>query len=200
MAAAILLPAAISVNAREKDDFGSWQTITLDKKFAGKWNAGVLFEHRSKNDTKDLDCAVVMPYIQYKALPWLAFSFDSETVALGDRKMQITFRPAAILTHSIGNFNLSLRELPLYEYTFDTKASRWLLRTRGKVSFNISDTCLTPYAAAEVFTTTKWEKTRYFLGTDISLSDHSTLGLYYVCQHFPEFCRHTLCVSCLFSF
>ncbi|MBQ3723533.1 MAG: DUF2490 domain-containing protein [Bacteroidales bacterium] len=74
-------------------------------------------------------------------------------------------------------------------------SDKWALRTRGKVAYAIPETRFKPYVSCELFTTDKWEKTRYYLGTTCKLGEHSTLDLfylYYVMAGVPNQERHVL--------
>ena len=56
----------VLIRAQERDDFGIWSQIDLGARISDKWSGGLWFEHRSKENARTLDCALVMPYVNYK--------------------------------------------------------------------------------------------------------------------------------------
>lgn len=187
-------PGSGQVRAQERDDFGIWSQIDVGAKLTDKWTGGLWFEHRSKEYAKTLDCALVMPYLNYRPIKFLQLGYASEFITTLSG-WYITCRPSATLLLGDGPLTFALRELPIYTYHCTDKTGKWALRTRGKVAYAIPQTRLKPYLSCELFTTDKWEKTRYYAGTTWSLGKHSTIDLfylYYVMAGEPNRERHVL--------
>ena len=175
----LLLTVAGGVRAQERDDFGVWSQIDLKARVSDKWSGGLWFEHRSKGDAKVLDCALVMPYVNFQPWKHLSFNYASEFIQTLSG-WQITCRPSATLLLGDGCLTFALRELPIYTHYCSDGHGKWMLRTRGKVAYAVPETPLKPYMSCELFTTRHWEKTRYYLGTTCALGKHSTLDLFYL--------------------
>ena len=183
-----------TIRAQERDDFGIWSQIDLGAKISDKWSGGLWFEHRSKENARTLDCALVMPYVNYKPWKHLQLGYSSEFIQTLSGWL-ITCRPAATLLLGDGDLTFALRELPIYTHYCTTGSGKWMLRSRGKVAYAIPETRFKPYVSCELFTTDQWEKTRYYLGTTCKLGDRSTLDLfylYYVMAGAPNRERHVL--------
>lgn len=180
--AMVLIPALAfaAQEEHEKDDFGIWSTLSVNFKISDKWRAGLLAEHRSKDMTRSFDCALVMPSVEYR--PWKFFrcGFASEYVMCGDNTNQLTFRPYVTFLLNSGPLCVSLRELPVGEYTFETKTMTWTSRTRVKASYNIESIRLEPYVASEIFIRDGWQKSRHYVGTEFSFGKHSFVDIYYM--------------------
>ena len=179
----ILLTAFVgtagSLCAQERDDFGIWSQIDLGARISEKWTGGLWFEHRSKDNAGTLDCALVMPYVNYRPWRHLQLGYSSEFIqTLGG--WLITCRPSVTLLLGEGNLSFALRELPIYTHDCTSGSGKWALRTRGKVAYAIPDTRFKPYVSCELFTTRRWEKTRYYAGTTCTLGPRSTLDLFYL--------------------
>jgi hypothetical protein len=194
----ILLTAFIgtagSLCAQERDDFGIWSQIDLGARISEKWTGGLWFEHRSKDNAGTLDCALMMPYVNYRPWRHLQLGYSSEFIqTLGG--WLITCRPSVTLLLGEGNLSFALRELPIYTHDCTSGSGKWALRTRGKVAYAIPDKRFKPYVSCELFTTRRWEKTRYYAGTTCALGPRSTLDifyLYYVMAGTPNRERHVL--------
>lgn len=175
-----LVLCAPLIRAQERDDFGIWQSIDIrGASRSGNWSGGLWFEHRSKGNAKVLDCALIMPYVGYRAHRLLYLEYASEFIQALDG-WYITCRPSASLLLSEGHFTFTLRELPIYEHSLSTDTGTWTMRTRGKISYDLSQARLKPYMSCEIFTTRHWEKTRYCLGSTWSFGKHSSLELFYL--------------------
>lgn len=167
------------LRAQDRDDFGIWQDIDVGAKLSERWTGGLWFEHRSKGDAKVLDCALVMPYLDYKLSRFIHLNYASEFIQTLNG-WYITCRPSVSLYLGEGNLSFTLRELPIYTHCCADGSGKWTLRTRGKVAYSLPQTRLKPYLSCELFTARHWEKTRYYLGTSWSFGNHSTLDLFYL--------------------
>lgn len=197
---AVVLFLGTVCRAQERDDFGIWQSINLKGNIGKGWSAGLWFEHRSKESARTLDCALVMPYVNYRPVSYLQFGYSSEYILTGGPKY-ITCRPSVTLLLSSGDLSFQLRELPIYEHNLDTGNGSWTLRTRGKAAYAIPGTHLKPYVSCELFTADKWKKTRHYFGTEWKIDKHSTLDvfyMYYVMSTLP-YQRHVLGLSYTFG-
>ena len=175
----LLVFGGLRLLAQDRDDFGIWQDIDVGAKLSERWTGGLWFEHRSKGDAKVLDCALVMPYVDYKLSRLIHLNYASEFIQTL-KGWYITCRPSVSLYLGEGNLSFTLRELPIYTYCCADGSGNWMLRTRGKVAYALPQTPLKPYLSCELFTARHWEKTRYYLGTTWSFGKHSTLDLFYL--------------------
>lgn len=171
----------VGVNARaqEHSDTGIWQSINLKAKISDSAEAGLWTEHRSKNEARDLDCALLMPYVNYTPLSWLQLGYASEYIIAASGRY-VTCRPSATLLLGSGPLSFQFRVLPIYEHSLDRGEGTWTLRTRGKAAYRITGTRWKPYMSCELFTAGKWKKTRYCTGATWSFGSHSGLDLFYM--------------------
>ena len=168
-----------AARAQEPSDFGIWQSINLKGKVSNTVSLGFWTEHRSKTSARDLDCALVMPYVNYTPLKWLQLGYASEYIIAASGRY-VTCRPSATLLLGSGPLSFQFRVLPIYEHSLDSGTGTWTLRTRGKVACRIADTAWKPYMSCELFTAGVWKKTRYCAGTTWSFGRHSGLDLFYM--------------------
>jgi len=184
--------------AQEADDFGIWQSLSFKAGLGPKADIGLWLEHRSKERAQTLDCAIVMPFVNWSPSPYLTFGYSSEYYIIGSGARYITCRPAVTLNLGSGDLKFSLREMFLYEHGFTTGTGSWTLRSRAKVSYKIPETSFKPYISCEIFTWEHWKKTRHYAGVTYPLGRHSTLDLfymYYVMSSTPNHQRHVAGVS-----
>lgn len=174
-----LVLCASWTRAQDRDDFGIWSDIDIHAHLSERWSGGLWFEHRSKENAQVLDCALVMPYISYLAGKHFFFDYASEFIYTLSG-WYVTCRPSVSLLLGKGNLSFALRELPIYEHSLASGTGTWTLRTRGKLSYALPETPFKPYTSCEVFTTRRWERTRYCLGTTCTMSEHSALDLFYM--------------------
>lgn len=196
----MLLPATIS--AQDKDDFGIWSSVWSSFRISDKWKVGLLTEHRSLDNTRGLDCALVMPSVEYRPYKFLKAGFASEYVMCGDKTTQLTARPYITLILNSGPLSVSVRELPIGEYTFETKDMTWTSRTQVKAAYTIESLGLCPYLASETFIRDGWKKTRNYIGSEFSFGKHSMVDLYYMyyIMSGKTFQRHVLGIGYGVSF
>lgn len=117
-------PGSSQVRAQERDDFGIWSQIDVGAKLTDKWTGGLWFEHRSKEYAKTLDCALVMPYLNYRPVKYLQLGYASEFITTISG-WYITCRPSATLLLGDGPLTFALRELPIYTYHCTDKTDKW---------------------------------------------------------------------------
>lgn len=185
------------------DDFGVWSSISASYRISSKWKVGLMAEHRSLDNAKELDCALVMPSVEFRPYKFLKVGYASEYVMCGDETTQLTARPYVTLVASSGPLTVSLRELPIGEYTIETKTMEWTSRTQFKASYNIKEIIkgknigMEPYLACETFIRNGWKKTRNYIGTEISFGKHSYVDLYYMyyIMSGKDYQRHVLGVG-----
>ena len=106
-------------------------------------------------------------------------------------------------SYGIGNLGLSLREMYQYTYRakakdkkYDTDTEEWedvksksqqLLRSRFQVNYRLKHTPLTPFGSIELYhDKSGLQKTRYSLGTNLSITKRHNLKLYYRYQDLRE--------------
>ncbi|MCF0167426.1 MAG: DUF2490 domain-containing protein [Bacteroidales bacterium] len=176
----ILFAIPAFLQGRDKDDFGIWSSITSSYRISDNWTVGLLLEHRSLDNTRNLDCAYIMPSVEYRICKFLKAGLASEYVMCGNKTTQLTARPYITFGISSGPLSVSLRELPIGEYTFETKEMKWTSRTRLKAAYSIESLRIEPYLAMEIFVRDGWQKTRNYIGSEIALGKHSYADIYYM--------------------
>jgi len=176
----LIISGSIAASSQEKDDFGIWSSLYSSFQISDKWKVGLMTEHRSLDNTHGLDCALIMPSVEYRPHNWMKAGFASEYVMCGDNTSQLTARPYLTLILSSGPLSVSVRELPIGEYTIETKEMTWTSRTQFKASYDIESLGLEPYLASETFIRNGWKKTRNYVGTEITFGKHSFADLYYM--------------------
>lgn len=69
-----------------------------------------------------------------------------------------------------------------------------ILRSKLTVSYTADDGVCKPYLAVEVFSWDRWQKTRYYVGSDFKVSDQCTLSPFYMYLTFADksYGQHTL--------
>lgn len=169
------------LSAQGKDDFGIWSSLTSSFRVADKWKVGVMAEHRSLDNARGLDCAYVMPSVEYRPFKFMKAGYASEIVMCGDKTTQLTFRPYVTFILGHGPLQFSVRELPIGEYTFETKQMKWTSRTMFKVSYAIESIKMEPYCSYEIFIGGKgWEKSRHYIGSEIAIWKFLYADVYYM--------------------
>lgn len=175
----ILLPLVLG--AQDRDDFGIWSSFSTSYRIKDKWKVGIMAEHRSLDNARGLDCAYVMPSVEYRPFKYMKTGFASEIVICGDQTTQITLRPYVTLVLGAGPLQVSLRELPIGEYTIETRQMKWTSRTMLKTSYAIESIGLEPYLAYEIFIGGNgFEKSRNYIGSEISIGKHMYADIYYM--------------------
>lgn len=177
--ALLLFPALLS--AKDRDDFGIWSSISSSYRVSEKWKIGLMAEHRSRDIAKNLDCAYVMPSVEYRPFKFMKAGYASEIVMCGDKTTQLTFRPYVTFILGHGPLQFSVRELPIGEYTFETKEMKWTSRTMFKASYAIESVKMEPYLAYEIFVDGDgWKKSRHYIGSEITIWKFMYADIYYM--------------------
>lgn len=190
--------ACIALHAQDagtdiKDDWAIWQYTTVTKSFDNGIGMLLRLEHRSKNHAQDLDCALVMPGVFYKATPWLQLGFIYD-YAVTSTKNRHVLLPYATATHKAGDFTFTGREMLQYIISTDNL----LFRTKLQVQYKIQGTHFSPYIAIEPYSNSKYSKenendnflvgvadwmgvarSSNFFGTNIVLGKKSVLDVAY---------------------
>lgn len=175
-----LMATSFALMAHDKDDFGIWASVSSSFRISDKWKVGLMTEHRSLDNTHGLDCALVMPSFEYRPYKFMKMGLASEYVMCGDKTTQVTARPYITFVLSSGPLSVSVRELPICEYTLETKDMKWTSRTMFKASYAIESLGMEPYLASETFIRGGWQKTRNYIGTEISFGKHCYADIYYM--------------------
>lgn len=140
--------SAQNITTKQKDDFGIWQNITVNKTLNDKFSAFVRLEHRSKNDAQDLDCAMFMPGVNFKATPWLQFGFIYDYAMAQNNTHRNVILPSVQVSKKSDNWSFSLREMGQYVFEYQS----FLLRSKIDMRYKIPGTRLTPFIAIEPYT------------------------------------------------
>lgn len=145
--ACFLLSCAASLRAGAQDDFGVWQYFTVSKSFDNGLGVLLRLEHRSKANTRELDCALVMPGISYKPVKWFQFGFYYD-FAMAQKANRHVLLPYFQFSGNFGRWNLLWREMG--QYVVNTGS--FLLRSKFQVQYSIPGTPVSPMLALEPYT------------------------------------------------
>ncbi|MBO4570739.1 MAG: DUF2490 domain-containing protein [Bacteroidales bacterium] len=178
----LLLPSLL--RAQEKDDYGCWTDIQINKSWSdgstsGGPYIGLRGEFRTKNNFQSTDIWFIRPTVGYKFNNWLKsdISYDWCQSGLG---LQHKFLFSATGTLKSGPLSVSVREM--YVRILTTSTGQWsnLLRSKMTAQYAIPDCGIKPYLAIEVFTWTKWINTRHFVGAQFPLLEGCSADLFYL--------------------
>lgn len=125
-------------------------------------------------------------------------------------------------SYNVGNLGFSLREMYQYTYRskaknkkYDTDTEEWedvksksqhLLRSRFQLNYRVKHTPLIPFGSVELYHGEGGlQKTRYTIGTNVSVAKHHSLKLYYRYQDLrkdddDDFNTHVLGVGYAYKF
>ena len=178
----VLFPAAAT--AQEKDDFGYWTDIQINKSWkdasgVGGPYIGLRGEYRTKNNFQETDIWFIRPTVGYRLNIWLKsdVSYDYCQTASG-LQHKFLFSTTGFLKS--GPLSVSLREM--YVRILSTYSGEWsnFLRSKLNVQYSFPDGGLKPYLAIEMFTWTKWINTRHFVGVSVPLGSWCSADLFYL--------------------
>lgn len=113
----------------QKDDFGIWSEVNVEKKLSKKWSLDGGVEMRTRDNTGTIDRWSFGVGANYKLTDWLKLSvgynlLDDNRHKVNDSGKKIAkywslrhrFNLSATLSHSFGNLTVSLRER--YQFTY----------------------------------------------------------------------------------
>lgn len=183
--AIFILPTSIWAQNSESDDFGIWGDIQASKNW-NKFYISLRAEGRSCDMSQSLDCWFLRPTIGVKPVNWLKIDAAYDFMMLPQNRIRHDFLFSITGTLKRENLSVSLRErYMLMAVPQDHKISH-VLRSYLKAQYHIGNSAFTPYVAVELFTWTKWQKTRHYVGTDIKVSQHSSFDLAYMYYTFAN--------------
>lgn len=174
-----LLGSTMLYAQEESNTFGGWEHIELAHSFKdSKWYSSIYFEHDNYQYQR-LDLCFISAAFGYEFTGWLkagaAYDFLIEPVGIGHRAV-------AYVTGTLkeGNLSLSLRERFQHKWSIGTSTQGNELRSRLKAQYAIPGSRIKPYIAIEVYSWEKWQKTRHYVGSAITLDNHFELEAYYM--------------------
>lgn len=199
VALAIALSVFVPVVSRA-DDGGAWLTLQANKGWKDCY-AFAHLEYRANNQFKSTDAWFLAAGGGYKFTPWLKgdLSYEYWDVNLGTSIHKAVLSANATLARE--NLAVSIREKLEFAVTPSKSATSWTLRSRLRAQYSIPDSIFTPYAMAEVFNWSSWIRSLHYVGTEMKLSTHSVLDVYYL-YHLPAGAPavHLLGVAYYFNF
>lgn len=179
IAAAFVFCSAAS--AQKTSDLCSWINLQATGSF-GKAYAVMRGEYRANDDLRNTECRFLVLAGGYRFAPWLSADLGYELWGVGPS----TIHKAVLTTTGTlrrEDLAVSLREK--YELSFLPGGSNGsCLRSRIRAQY-YAPCAFHPYLAAELFAWTGWQRTLFYIGTEISLSKHSTIDVFY-CYHSPN--------------
>lgn len=210
-----LMGLFVTVGYAQQSDFGVWATVGADKKLSKQWSVAGELGLRTRDNSKEMDRYHLGLEADYKPWKFLKmtvgynFLYDnrSEKVTYHKDGTENKITPAywwprhrfllgVTGSYSLGNLDLSLREMYQYTYRpkasgkkYDTDTKEWedvksksqhQLRSRFQMAYNIGKSPFKPFGSVEMYHGEGGlQKTRYTLGTDIALSKRHSLKVYY---------------------
>lgn len=178
--AAALCFSAAAV-AQRNSDLGSWISVQATGT-AGKAYGFFRGEYRANQDLKNTDCRFLVLGGGYKAAPWLNTDLNYE---LWDISGAYYHKAVLTLTGTLRRDALAVSLREKYELTFKPDGSTGsCLRSRLRAQY-FSDSAFRPYLATELFAWSTWQRSLFYIGTEIALSKHSVIDLFY-CYHVPN--------------
>lgn len=188
----LFIAGFITCSAMAQDDaLCTWTTVTFDKSF-GKWSAGLMTEYRHKihDGVSTTDQYFVRPRVSYKALPWLTLRYQMDFASTSSG-FNVRFIPEVTMSHKAGDFSFSFRQRAMTTWKVEYDKNSTVLRTRGKVDYNIPKTPLTVNFAIEPYwcefskDSFEWfQKCRWYAGFNIKLLDNLSFVPQYVYQSY----------------
>lgn len=176
----LLLLTNAQAQEKQHDDFGIWGDVHFTKTWDNGIYIGLRAEGRSCDLTRSLDCWFIRPIVGYKPLKWLKFDAAYDFLMLPESCIRHDFLFSVTGTLKRENLSVSWRERYMLMAMHDGSSLSHTLRSFLQVKYQIGESRFAPYMAIELFTWDKWQKTRHYVGTDIRVSKHSALDIYYV--------------------
>lgn len=170
--------------AQERDDYGYWNYIQINKAWkdasgSGGPCIGLRGEYRTMERFRTTDILFIRPTIGYRfnSLLKSELSYDYCRRASG---LQHKFMFSTTLSLKSGPLGVSLREM--YVRTLSTSSGAWSNRLRSKlnVQYTFPESGLKPYLAIEIFSWSKWDNTRHFVGMTAPLGSCCSADLFYL--------------------
>lgn len=177
---AALVCLCSSAAAQNTSDLGAWLNLQATGSFG---NAYALFraEYRAKNGLKSTDSRFMVFAGGYRFTPWLSADLGYEMWGVN----QSTIHKGVLTVNGVlrrDALNVSLREK--YELSFAPDGSTGsCLRSRLRAQYSFAT--FRPYLASELFSWAVWQRALFYVGTEIALSKHSTIDVFY-CYHMPN--------------
>lgn len=175
----LLLFPSNTLSAQENNTFGGWEHLEVAHTFKNTNLYGYIYFEHDNFQYQRLDFCFISVDIGYKFTNWLktsvAYDFFVEPIGIGHRAI-------ADITGTLkeGNLSLSLRERYQHRWSMGNSSQGNELRSRLKAQYSIPESRLKPYLAIEVYTWEKWQKTRHYIGSAITLDNHFELEAYYM--------------------
>lgn len=179
-------------------DFGAWKDVQVVGNFGKAYLVGRA-EHRSNNTFKSTECWFMVACGGYRLTPWLSSDVSYEFWNIGGRAFHKAVLGASGTLRE-GGLSVTLREK--YELCLsDGGYVGNTLRSRLRAQYSPQSGALKPYLMAEIFTWDTWQRSLYYVGTDIRLGGCCSLDLFYL-LHLPNGARavHTLGAGINFNF
>lgn len=180
IAAAMGICAAAS--AQKTSDLGAWLNLQATASIGKGGYALLRGEYRANNDLKNTECMFMVLAGGYRFAPWLSADLGYEMWSIGSNLNQ---KAVLTATGTLRRENLAFSLREKYELTFTPSGStNNCLRSRIRGQY-YSEGAFRPYLAAELFAWSGWQRALFYIGTEISLSKHSTIDIFY-CYHMPN--------------
>lgn len=188
----------------QKDDFGTWSSIQVLKGWDRVYSMARL-EHRSYRNVGATECWFAMAGAGYRITDWLKGDLSYEYWSIPSAGNLTTQKVVATLTGTLKREALAVSVREKWETAFpDSGSASGTLRSRLRAQY----TCgiFTPYLMFEHFGSfsfngggTSWQRSLHYAGSEIKLSGHHALDLFYMYHMYPAGATHLIGVGYVLS-
>ena len=173
---------AVVYEAKAQTEWGLISGAGVKTSLSDKVSFGIDAELRLRNDFKTMERWGGGFNVGYKLTSWLQANTGYRFLYFYDgggswRPGHRTFASLTGTYRFSGNIKASLRER--WQYTYTSGKGKNQLRSSLTLTYDRPKALLAPYICFEMYNSWEVEKTRYIAGTNIHLSPHHTLNLFY---------------------
>ena len=181
--------SAIFTSAQTPQDLGSWCSLMAVKKF-GKASAAVRLENRSYQKISKTECWFASASMSYTFNKWLSGEAGYEYWEIPSAGSLKYHKAVAGLIGSLRCDNIAVSLRGKFEFAFNaaTGDPSGLLRTRLKTQWLPDNSIACPYIMCELFNGFNgkgWIRSLNYVGTELKLSLHHNIDLFYMYHIFP---------------
>lgn len=203
----LLCISQLSLHAQEKD-FATWANIGVEYKVKSAFAVSGGLEWRTKDDLSKTDRWGVNIGGAYTLLPFLKVGAGYELHYRNRGEVGWKFRQRyyfdGTLSMRLKDIKLSLRER--FQHTFEKSNNEYRLRSQFKVTYDVPNCILEPYASVEMYNGLNAgdrfdvKRMRYRGGITLPLSDHWKADIFYCRQWEQKEQKNIFGLTCNYSF
>ena len=180
---AILCAACTALRAQSESDLGLWSSIHVNKGWSDAY-AFARVEHRSYEQMSATDCWFALAGVGYKLTDWLKADLSCEHWELPSSGDASFHKAVACVNGTLKSGALAVSVREKYELKLDSLTGTMRTRLRAQYGFS----ACTPYVMYEFFNGFSgkgWVRSLHYFGTEIKVSKHSTVDLFYMYNLYP---------------